>query len=263
MNDNSRLHDYYESLSVEAERLGRREGQLELERTRELLARFLPPPPCRIMDIGGGTGVYSAWLASLGYAVHMVDVVRSHIRTAAIIGTFTTSVGDARALEDDAETYDVALLLGPLYHLPDKADRLRALAEARRVVRAGGLVAVAFISRLAIPLDGYVKGWIHRERGLAGMQNAVRVGHDEGGGFGAIAYFHLPSQISAELEAAGLVIEQIFGIEGPGWIAPDFEERWADPDGRRVILETARACETLPELLGLSAHLLAIARRSR
>lgn len=261
MSRDLRLHEYYESLSVEAERLNRREGQLELERTRELLGRFLPPRPSRIIDIGGGTGVYSAWLASLGHYVHMIDPVPLHIQTASTAGTFTASLGDARTLAAANDTYDIALLLGPLYHLPDEVDRHRALVEARRVVRAGGLVAIAYISRLAIPLDGYVKGWIHRERGLDGLRNAVAVGHDAGGGFGAIAYFHLPSEIAGELQAAGLAVEHVFGIEGPGWIAPDFEERWDDPAGRRVILETARSCETLPELLGLSAHLLAIARK--
>lgn len=261
MNRDRKLHEYYETLSVEAERLGRREGQLEHERSRELLARVLPPPPARIIDIGGGTGIYSSWLASLGHDVHLVDIVRSHIENASTIGSFTAAVGDARSLEQEDGSCDVALLLGPLYHLPDAADRRQALAEARRVVRPGGMIAAAFISRLAVPLDGFVKGWIHQERGLVGLQNAARAGHDEGGRFGAIAYFHLPSEIPSELSAAGLIVEQIFGIEGPGWIAPDFDERWTDADGRRVILETARACEALPELLALSAHILAIARR--
>jgi SAM-dependent methyltransferase len=262
MSAEGRLRDYYETLSVEAERLSRREGQLEFERTIEIISRYLPGPPARIIDIGGGTGVYSTWLASLGYLVHLVDIVEAHIHAASRIGTFSTSAGDARALAEVDATYHVALLLGPMYHLPDAADRLQALREARRVVREDGVVAVAYISRLAIPLDGYVKGWIHRQRGLEGMQNAVRTGHDPAGGFGAIAYFHLPSEIAAELQAAELVVEQILGVEGPGWVAPDFDDRWNDPDGRRVLLETARTCEASPDLLGLSAHILAIARKS-
>ena len=96
MSADSRLHAYYESRLVEAERLGRREGQLELERTRELISRHLPASPSRIIDIGGGTGVYAAWLTSVGHQVHMVDIVQAHIDAAAKIGTFSAAVGDAR-----------------------------------------------------------------------------------------------------------------------------------------------------------------------
>ena len=262
MDDDGRLHEYYEKRSVEADRLGHREGQLELERTKELVTRYLPAPPARVLDIGGGTGIYSSWLASLGHDVHLIDIVQAHIQAASTIGTFKASVGDARTLEGADDSYDLVLLLGPMYHLPDDADRLRALREAGRVARPGGLVVAAYISRLAIPMDGYVKGWIHKERGLAGMQNAVRIGHDAEGVFGAIAYFHLPSEIAPELHAAGLDIEAVLGVEGPGWIAPDFDDRWTDIEGRRVILETARACEVSPELLGLSAHILAFARKA-
>jgi 2-polyprenyl-3-methyl-5-hydroxy-6-metoxy-1,4-benzoquinol methylase len=256
----ARLHDYYELLSVEADRLSRREGRLEFERTKESIARYLTATPSRILDIGGGTGVYSAWLASLGHNVHMIDIVESHIRAASAVGSFSASPGDARRLVDADGHYDVVLLLGPMYHLPNAADRLQALGEARRVSRRGGLIVAAYISRPAIPLDGFVKGWIHRGRGLAAMQNVARSGHDAEGTFGSIAYFHQPSEIEPELRTAGLTLDAMLGVEGPGWIAPDFDARWDDEEGRRVILETARACEANPELLVLSAHILAIAR---
>jgi len=260
MKPDSRLHDYYTVRSSEAERLATREGQLELSRTQEIIARYLPVSPARIIDVGGGTGTYSTWLASLGHTVHMVDVVESHVQAASAIGTFTTAVADARSLDAPDASYDAALLLGPLYHLPDGGDRLRALNEAARVVRPGGLIITAHISRLAIPLDAWVKGWIDKDRALEGMANAVRFGHDAGGGFGAIAYFHLPSEIAPELAEAGLTVDHVLGVEGPAWIAPDFDARWADGEARAKMLESARTCEAVPELLGLSAHILAIAR---
>jgi len=254
-----RLHEYYESRYVEAERLDRRSGRLELERTKELLGRHLPPK-ARIIDIGGGTGIYAAWLASLGHHVHLIDVVAGHVETAAASGAFTTAVGDARSLPDADDTYDVALLMGPLYHLPDSSDRQRALAEARRVLRPGGLLVAAYVSRPATMLDGYVKGWIYSERGLEAVRNIVGLGVDDGGeGFGAIAYFHQPSEVAPELEAVDFTVEHVYGIEGPGWIAPDFDERWSSD--RDVMLETARACESDPELLGVSGHIMAVARR--
>src|SRR6185436_19692400 len=58
-------------------------GPVELERTRELVSRFLPPPPAVVYDVGGGTGVYSLWLAAQGYEAHLVDAVPLHVEQAA------------------------------------------------------------------------------------------------------------------------------------------------------------------------------------
>jgi SAM-dependent methyltransferase len=258
-----RLLDYYERSHAERDRLGRREGQLELVRTQELMGRFLPPPPARIIDIGGGTGVYAAWLASLGYDVDLLDVVRAHVQDAAQNGTFGALVGDSRALPAHDGSYDVALLLGPLYHLLTAEDRLTTLREACRVVRPAGLIVTAYISRGAVALDGYVKGWIDKPGVINAVRDHIRTGvsPEYASGFGVIAYFHHPAEARAELAAAGLDVLACFGVEGPGWIAPDFDVRWTRPDARQVILESARICEQEPELQAISAHLLAVSRR--
>jgi 2-polyprenyl-3-methyl-5-hydroxy-6-metoxy-1,4-benzoquinol methylase len=57
-------------------------GQLEFERTRELLRRYLPSPPSRVLDIGGATGVHAGWLAEDGYRVHVVDLMPEHVAMA-------------------------------------------------------------------------------------------------------------------------------------------------------------------------------------
>lgn len=263
-NTGPRLTEYYELLYAERDRLKRREGQVEFARTQELLRRYLPPPPARIIDIGGGTGIYASWLVALGYAVHLVDIVPAHVQEAARAGTFSAAVGDARALPVSDASYDVALLFGPLYHLLEAEDRQAALAEARRVVRPAGLVAAAFVSRGAVALDGYVKGWIDRPGVIRAVrdhiQNGVSPAH--GSGFGAISYFHMPAEARAELASAGLEVLALFGVEGPGWVAHDFDDRWQRVEDREVILACARICEDKPELQALSAHLLAFGRRA-
>src|SRR4051794_19864239 len=116
---------------------------LELLRTQVLLRRHLPPPPARVLDIGGGAGVHAAWLADDGYRVHLVDPVPLHVQQAAEHGGFSAALGDARELAEDDDTADATLLLGPLYHLTEAAERLRALREAKRVTVPGGPVAAA------------------------------------------------------------------------------------------------------------------------
>src|SRR5262252_481613 len=96
---------------------------LEFVRSLELLDRLLPAPPARVLDVGGGTGVYAAPLARRGYRVHLVDPVALHVdqaRQAAgadPVARFTAALGDARELAEPDASQDAVLMFGPLYHL--------------------------------------------------------------------------------------------------------------------------------------------------
>src|SRR4030095_1687492 len=132
---------HYASVS-ERQRLG--PWSLERGRTRELLGRSLPPPPAVVLDIGGAAGIYALPLAAAGYQVHLVDPLAMHVQQARRASAAqpaappaSAAVGDARQLDRPDASADAALLLGPLYHLTDRADRIRALAEAGRGARPG------------------------------------------------------------------------------------------------------------------------------
>ena len=147
------MTSHYE-VSDEAGRLLQVTGQLEAARTREILARYLLAPPAVILDVGGGAGIYALWLAELGYTVHLIDPTPKHVAQARAASLAqpahprSAEIGDARRFVWANDSADVVLLLGPLYHLP-KARGTGAGAEARRVVRAGGLIVAAAISRFA------------------------------------------------------------------------------------------------------------------
>jgi GrpB-like predicted nucleotidyltransferase (UPF0157 family)/ubiquinone/menaquinone biosynthesis C-methylase UbiE len=244
--------------------------QLEFERTKEILARALPPPPARVVDVGGAAGAYSLWLAEGGYEVHLVDasarlVDEARRRSAAAAFPIASlTVGNAMRLPLDTASADAVLVMGPLYHLTHREDRIAALREARRVVTPGGVVAVAAISRYASALDGLVHDLsldpvfaAIRDRDLEDGQHRNDANHPY---YFTTAYFHLPEDLHAEMEAAGLDSVSVLGVEGPGWLFSDFEVRWNDPPRRGELLAVARRLEAAPSALGLSAHLLGLAR---
>jgi SAM-dependent methyltransferase len=264
--------DYYERAPEEI-RLAQGPFQLEEARTRELILRYAPPPPVVVLDIGGAAGAYALWLAEAGYVVHLLDaaprlVAEARRRSAAADRPLASCrVGDARALEVPAETADLVLLLGPLYHLTDPGDRVRALQEAARVLKPGGRLFAAAISRWASALDGLARNLLEDTRFASVVEQDVRDGQHRNSterlDYFTTAYIHRPDELRAEVMAAGLTLEGVYGVEGPGWILPDVAERMADHDRRAALLHVAGLLEAEPAVVGSSAHLLAVAERPK
>lgn len=261
---------HYRDEFDEGQRLSSGLGQLELLRTREIVRRHLPAGPLRLLDVGGATGVHAEWLAEDGHRVHLVDPVAAQVARAlespgARAGRITAEVGDARRLAFDDASFDAVLLLGPLYHLTEREDRLTALAEARRVVRPDGPVFAAAISRFASLFDGLARDFLFDprfaeivRRDLRDGQHRNPTGHP---GWFTTAYFHHPDELEEECREAGLRVREVLGVEGlAGWLG-HLAGRWPDPDAREAILRSARAVEAEACLRGLSAHLLAVAAR--
>jgi SAM-dependent methyltransferase len=255
----------------EAERLMGGASRIELARTQEIVLRHAPPPPAVVYDIGGGPGVYARWLAGHGYAVHLLDALPLHVEQARRAAEerpdaplASATVSDARHLPFADASGDFALLLGPLYHLTERADRLAALAEARRVLRPGGLLFAAAISRFASTLDGLRQGFFAdpafvaiAERDVYDGQHRNPTNHP---GYFTTAYFHHPGELRAEVEDAGLIHMATLAVEGPAWLARWVLDAWDDPTSRERVLAVLRMIEAEPSLLGASAHLLTITR---
>ena len=255
-------------LGLERDRLFREgEPRLELTRTLELLDRFLPSAPARLVDVGGGPGAYATIWARRGYDVHLYDVLELHVQQAQQAADaqpghrFTAQVADARSIPEPDASADAVVLLGPLYHLTEPTQRAAALLEARRILKPGGVVAAVGISRFSILLDGLWRGWLGdplfraiAERDLVDGQhrNPDPARYPQ---WFTTAYFHRPEELVDEVRDAGFDAVSLLGIEGPGWL---MQEHWSDSDRREQMLLAARAVESEPTLIGLSAHLLAV-----
>ena len=218
-----KIRQYYEGGS-ESDRLAGQfpSGPLELARTQELILRHLPEHPLQVLDVGGGPGVYAGWLSDSGHRVRLIDPVSLHVEQArALHPGITAQEGDARSLDEPDQSADVVLLLGPLYHLTEKSDRIQALREARRVLRDGGLLFAAGISRYAALLDLLVRlDRLHEPDIAARVENSVETGTFDGHleGLFTTAYFHTPDELSAEISSVGFLDPTVFNIEGPGFL---------------------------------------------
>jgi ubiquinone/menaquinone biosynthesis C-methylase UbiE len=259
---------YYEC-GDEQDRLTARVGRLEWARTWELLERFLPAPPATILDVGGGPGAYAIPLSLAGHAVHLVDAMPLHVQqareSAAAARTELASieVGDARELLFPDASADAVLLLGPLYHLIEAADRATALAEAGRVLRPGGVLLAVAISRFASLFDGLLGGWAadHPEIVESGLHTGT---HRNPGAVPhrfTTAHFAHPEELAAEVAAAGFEPVALLAVEGPAGLVDDVDGWLDDPRRRAWLLRQVRRVEAEPSLLGASAHVLAVGHR--
>jgi len=273
MNQQLRLSDeilrHYAAYDERA-RLTDELGRVEEARSREITLRHLPPPPARVLDVGGGPGRYAHWLAGLGYEVHLSDPVPRHVDQALEDADpahplASAVIGDARALGHEDASCDAVLLLGPLYHLPDRDDRLRALGEALRVLVPGGPVLAAGISRFASILDGLNRGFIDdpllREMVIRDLATGRHVNPGDDPAYFTTAFFHHPDELAEDLTDAGFEAVAVLAVEGIAWVTPDLGARWADDGARAFLEDLLRDLEREPSLLGASPHLLGVGCR--
>ena len=269
--DGPEILSFYERID-EAGRLANAGGQLEFTRMQELIRRFLPAPPGTVLDVGGGPGRYSCWLAEQGYDVHLIDPVEKHVKQARQASRSlpenplaSATQGYARSLDHADGSADAVLLMGPLYHLTDRNERLAALREARRVLKPGGLLIAKAISRFASLLSGLIDSHIDDPNFIPIVRRDLEEGQHRGQSdapkYFTTAFFHRPEELEAEVLEVGFAQLGLYAVQGPGLIASDLEGRMSDPAKRAQLLDLIRAVEQEKTLLGVSTHLVVAATK--
>lgn len=235
----------------------RRHGIVEFETTMHHLHRFLKEGQ-QILDIGAGTGRYSSALMAEGYQVKAVELVRRNIE-AFLKREPTADVvqGDARNMPFiDSDSADVTLLLGPLYHLFGDEEKLKALNEAKRVTKPGGLIFVAYLmneySILSYCFDEDRIGEL-RTKGFVDKDFHIRAKDDE-------LYDYIRLEDINRLNAkAGLERVTIFSPDGAADYMRTRLNRMSDETFAHFI-EYQKCISERPDLIGAGSHTVDVVR---
>lgn len=264
------VKDFYEN-GAEIGRLERGLGIVEAARTKEILARYLEPG-MTVYDVGGGVGYYSNWLAEQGCQVSLFELAPSAVAYARQHQTrpYSACAADARSLPAQDASCDALLLMGPLYHLLERESRVQALGEALRVLKPGGLLAAAGISKFssatwALSTYRLTNELIDDDVYMDMLRRELTTGRhhrpEKYPNMIAQAYFHTPEELAREVSDSGFALEAMLAVEGCIWFTPDLNDKWEDPSCRARLLELLRLTEAQPSLLGFSPHFLALARK--
>lgn len=216
----NRVEGYYDQNALDE--WGRLERHpTEFAVTMLALADHLPPPPAKIADIGSGPGRYAIALAQVGYAVTLVDLSRGSLalarKQAEAAGVTLEATIHANALDLSglaSSMYDAVLLFGPLYHLLAHKERLQAVREAMRLLRPGGTLFAAFVTRFAQFrwAAHHDAVWLARDR--AYTEQFLVTGIHRHPDLFTDAYFAHPDEIVPLMESAGLSTVCMVGCEG-------------------------------------------------
>ncbi|PSP90469.1 class I SAM-dependent methyltransferase [Halobacteriales archaeon QS_4_69_34] len=247
-------------------------ARLEFENTTRYLAERLPENG-PVLDAGGGPGRYAIWLAERGHEVAHLDPSREQVRIArekanerGVDRRVRFQQGDVRALPFGAGRFAaVCCLGGPLSHVLDPGERKRALRELRRVAREDASVFVSVMGRLAALRFAIKHASDHHglleplaETGDYTQELVER--HADGEGWAEMHAFRV-EELEGELEAAGLTVETLVGLEGvASAMQPALAELPEDGDALTDVHAVVSSLREDRAVVDASEHILTVCR---
>jgi len=241
--------------------------RMEFEITKKALDAYIPDG-ATVLDVGGGPGRYSIYLASKGHKVTLVDLSEKHVRQAQEFareaGVTLAGAIQGNALDMDGlplcESYDAVLCMGPLYHLHREEDRKRSLKQCLKRLKPGGILIASFISAYAPIIDSIKKFPEEIEAERASLLNYITDGRNyDGEGF-TDAYFIRPDDVEPFMTSFQVTTLRFMATEGFGSLA---EERLNQlNDGQfKAWVDTLYEIAHHRVVLGCCEHLLYIGRK--
>lgn len=254
----SLLEDYYSHFD-EDHRLKTRHGQVEFITALKYIHQVLNDDQSKkILDIGAGTGAYSCLLSEEGYQVTAVELVKHNIE---IFKTKNSKVNiiqgnalDLHMLDDDS--FDVTLLFGPMYHLLDDNDKLKALSEAKRVTKNKGVILVSYyMNDYAIITYGFIKKKILEAKRLNQIDETYHIKNIQGDLYSMVRI----EDIDSFNRINQLTRIKIVGQDGPSNYLRTTLNSLSKEEFDEFIAYHLATCER-SDLLGANSHVLDILR---
>ncbi len=256
------LREFYEGHCDEDARLQSRHGRVEFLTTTRYIEQYLKPGD-RIIEIGAGTGRYSHALAQKGYSVdavelleHNIEVFRQNTLPGEPVTVRQGNALDLSGFPDDA--YDITLLLGPLYHLYTAEEQKKALTEALRVTKPGGVVFAAYCGSDATAIQYcFVRGMFRDPRNLA-LANPMtfKLGSDPA----HIFALHRREEIDALMDGLPATRLHFVGTDLFTCYMKDTIDQMDDELYGLYLQYHFAVCER-PDLVGASNHFLDVFRK--
>ena len=257
---------FYDSVAQqEWGRLGKHRTEFAV--SLRAMCEFLPPPPASVLDNGGGPGRYSIALAGRGYEVTLLDLSRENLKVArrkveeadvSLVDLIHANALDLGQLASDS--YDGVLLMGPLYHLLLHEERVQAIREAMRVLKPGGRLFAAFITRYAPFRVGSVQSptWLVENPEYA--RQVLKTGIADRATRFAKAYYVHPSEVVPLMESCGLRTLRLTGCEG---VVAEHEDQVNELEGEawEAWVDLNYRLGQDPTLYGASDHLLYVGEK--
>lgn len=256
------LEEYYNKFNEE-KRLDSRHGQVEFITSMKYIHKYInmknPKSDFKILDIGAGTGRYSVALANEGYDVTAVELVKYNL------GILKKKNSSVKAMQGNAlnlkklpdESFDMTLLFGPMYHLFGSTDKEKALSEAKRVTKPGGIILVAYCMN-----EYSVLTYAFKERHILECLEQNRFTDD----YHTLStkenlydYVRL-EDINALNKACALNRLQIISPDGPANYMRPFLNQLSEEEFQHFITYHLATCER-QDLIGAGAHTLDILQK--
>ena len=260
----SRNIEVFYNKASEETRLNKGMGIFEFERIKHLIEKHISSSSI-IIDVGGGTGKYSEWLAKKGHQVHLVEPVHKHIKIAQnrarkLKNTFSIQLGESRKLEFPNGHADLIILHGPLYHLQNKEDRALSIREAKRVLKNNGIILGFAINYTASTLTGLLNGLFHKNSFFEMCKEELTTGkHNPPDDFPwllAEAYYHKPEELKEEFTKQDLIYINLYAVEGMAWLDKNYFTNMLNDKNKKRLLELIQITENDCYLLPFSPHMM-------